>query len=49
MKRQTNLFLSLLTDDNLNKGATDESKIYSHHYVKIVINLEKTLHICYDH
>ena len=27
----------------------DESKIYGRHYVKIVIYLEKTLRIYYDH
>jgi len=49
MKCQKNLFLSRLTDDNLNKGAADESEIYGRHYAKIVIYPEKTLHIYYYH
>jgi len=44
-----NLFLSSLTDENSNKGAADESKIYGRHYAKIVIYPEKTLRIYYDH
>ena len=36
-KRQIDLFLSHLTDDNLNKGASNESKIYGRHYAKIVV------------
>jgi len=49
VKRMTNLFLSLPTDDNSNKGAADESEIYVRHYAKIVIYPEKTLRIYYDH
>ena len=48
-KRQTNLFLSRITDNNLNEGAVDELKICGRHYTKIVIYLKKTLHIYYDH
>ena len=48
-KRQTNLFLSRLIDENSNKGAVDESKIYGRHYAKIVIYPEKTLCIYYAH
>ena len=48
-KRQTNLFLSRLIDNNLNKGVANESKIYGHHYAKIVIYSEKMLRIYYDH
>ena len=44
-----NLFLSRLIDDNLTKGAADESEIYGRHYAKIVSYLEKTLHIYYYH
>ena len=31
MKRQMNLFLSHLIDDNSNKGAADKLEIYGHH------------------
>jgi len=48
-KHQMNLFLSRLTNDNSNKGAADESEIYGCHYAKIIIYLEKTLRIYYDH
>ena len=48
-KHQTNLFLSRLTDNNSNKGATDESEIYGRHYAKIFIYAKKTLRIYYNH
>ena len=48
-KRQMNLLLSCLIDDNSNKGVADELEIYGCHYVKIVIYSEKTLRIYYDH
>ena len=48
-KRQTNLFLSRLKDDKMNKGVADESEIYGRHYKQIVIQSKKTLRIYYDH
>ena len=48
-KRQTNLFLSRLTDNNSNKGATDKLEIYGRHYAKIIIYPEKTLRIYRAH
>ena len=48
-KRQTNLFLSCLIDENSNKGAVDELEIYGRRYAKIVIYPEKTLRIYYAH
>ena len=48
-KHQTNLILSRLIDENSNKGAVDESKIYGRRYAKIVIYPEKTLRIYYAH
>ena len=48
-KRQMNLFLSRLTDDNSNKGPVDKLEIYGRYYVKIVIYPEKMLHTYYAH
>ena len=48
-KRQKNLFLSHITNDNSNEGAVDESKIYGRHYTKIVIYPEKMLCIYYNY
>ena len=38
-----------LTNENSNKGAIDESKIYDCHQLEIIINQEKMLCISYAH